>query len=306
VPRKRQGLHHRHCLVLAASKPPRDRRLARAGNDNTRSQTGHARPGWHRGGGVHWERDRTDDALGAIDQQQKLPLCGLANEVEHAVDWRMNVFPAAGLHMYLAAQIAQPQLADDLGKIAPTLSGAQQMQANDSITALNRDVQQFEDALSAMDQSSMASAARVHAQKDMKGPREVIDTLRHEASIWSFSAVGIFDAGRLWPDPHGTRYAIGAGGRLKLTKRISLNAEYYYMINPKNNFSQQVYNPLTVGVDIETGGHVFQLFFTNSLGTIEKQFIGETTGQWKKGDIHFGFNISRVFTLKKHQAASVY
>jgi len=101
-------------------------------------------------------------------------------------------------------------------------------------------------------------------------------------------------------------YSIGAGGRLKLTKRISLNAEYYYMINPKNNFSQQVYNPLTVGVDIETGGHVFQLFFTNSLGTIEKQFIGETTGQWKKGDIHFGFNISRVFTLKKHQAASVY
>ena len=101
-------------------------------------------------------------------------------------------------------------------------------------------------------------------------------------------------------------YSIGAGGRLKLTKRISLNAEYYYMINPKNNFSQQVYNPLTVGVDIETGGHVFQLFFTNSLGTIEKQFIGETTGQWKKGDIHFGFNISRVFTLKKHQAASTY
>jgi hypothetical protein len=101
-------------------------------------------------------------------------------------------------------------------------------------------------------------------------------------------------------------YSIGAGGRLKLTKRISLNAEYYYMLNPKNNFSQQVYNPLTVGVDIETGGHVFQLFFTNSLGTIEQQFIGETTGQWKKGDIHFGFNISRVFTLKKHQAASVY
>jgi hypothetical protein len=101
-------------------------------------------------------------------------------------------------------------------------------------------------------------------------------------------------------------YSIGAGGRLKLTKRISLNAEYYYMLNPKNNFSQQVYNPLTVGVDIETGGHVFQLFFTNSLGTIEKQFIGETTGQWKKGDIHFGFNISRVFTLKKHQAASTY
>jgi hypothetical protein len=95
--------------------------------------------------------------------------------------------------------------------------------------------------------------------------------------------------------------ALGAGARLKLTKRISLNGEYYYIANPKTYLSQQIYNPLSVGFDIETGGHVFQLFFTNSLGMTEKQFIGATTGQWKKGDIHFGFNISRVFTLKKHQ-----
>jgi hypothetical protein len=101
-------------------------------------------------------------------------------------------------------------------------------------------------------------------------------------------------------------FALGAGGRLKLTKRISLNAEYYYVLNPKTYMSHQIYNPLSVGVDIETGGHVFQLFFSNSVGTIEKQFIGETTGQWKKGDIHFGFNISRVFTLKKHQSSQNY
>ncbi len=101
-------------------------------------------------------------------------------------------------------------------------------------------------------------------------------------------------------------YAVGAGGRLKLTRRISLNAEYYYLINPTNNMTPQIYNPLSIGVDIETGGHVFQLFFSNSVGTIEKQFIGETTGQWKKGDIHFGFNISRVFTLKKPQKPTNY
>jgi hypothetical protein len=95
-------------------------------------------------------------------------------------------------------------------------------------------------------------------------------------------------------------YAVGAGGRIKLTKRISLNAEYFYLANPKANMSQQVYNPLTIGIDIETGGHVFQLLFTNSLAMIEKGFIGETTGSWRKGDIHFGFNISRVFVLKKH------
>jgi hypothetical protein len=96
-------------------------------------------------------------------------------------------------------------------------------------------------------------------------------------------------------------FALGAGGRMKLTKRISINAEYYYMANPKTYMSQQVYNPLSVGIDIETGGHVFQLVFTNSIAMIEKGFIGETTGQWNKGDIHFGFNISRVFTLKKHK-----
>jgi hypothetical protein len=101
-------------------------------------------------------------------------------------------------------------------------------------------------------------------------------------------------------------FALGAGARLKLTKRISFNGEYYYIANPKTYLSQQIYNPLSLGFDIETGGHVFQLFFTNSLGMTEKQFIGATTGQWKKGDIHFGFNISRVFTLKSHRKPSNY
>lgn len=96
-------------------------------------------------------------------------------------------------------------------------------------------------------------------------------------------------------------YAIGAGARIKLSKRISLNGEYYYVANPKTYLSQKIYNPLSVGFDIETGGHVFQLFFTNSLGMIEKAFIGETTSTWSNGGIHFGFNISRVFTLKKNQ-----
>jgi hypothetical protein len=94
-------------------------------------------------------------------------------------------------------------------------------------------------------------------------------------------------------------YSIGAGGRIKLTKRISFNAEYYYLANPKKYLSQEVYDPLSIGFDIETGGHVFQLIFTNSVAMIEKGFIGETTGRWGSGDIHFGFNISRVFSLKR-------
>jgi len=101
-------------------------------------------------------------------------------------------------------------------------------------------------------------------------------------------------------DPYDL-FAIGAGGRIKLSKRVSLNAEYYYVVNPGEYMSQQTYNPFSAGVDIETGGHVFQIVLTNSVSMIEKGFIGETTGSWAKGDVHLGFNISRVFNLKKQK-----
>ncbi|MEI7735652.1 MAG: DUF5777 family beta-barrel protein [Ferruginibacter sp.] len=91
--------------------------------------------------------------------------------------------------------------------------------------------------------------------------------------------------------------SIGIGGRQKLSKRISLNVEYYYQI-PEYKLPNST-NSLSVGFDIETGGHVFQLHFTNSQGMNERSFISETTGDWSKGDIFFGFNISRVFTLGK-------
>jgi hypothetical protein len=99
-------------------------------------------------------------------------------------------------------------------------------------------------------------------------------------------------------DPNDV-FAAGAGMRFKLTKRLSLNAEYYYVIPPQHNYrSEKTYTPLSIGVDIETGGHVFQLFFTNSVAIIEKGLIGETTGNWLDGGVRFGFNISRVFALK--------
>jgi hypothetical protein len=94
--------------------------------------------------------------------------------------------------------------------------------------------------------------------------------------------------------------AVGAGARFKLSKRVSLNGEYYYVIPPVHDFrsSPKPNNSLSFGFDIETGGHVFQFHLTNSVDMIEKSFIGETNGNWKHGDIHLGFNISRVFTLK--------
>jgi hypothetical protein len=92
-------------------------------------------------------------------------------------------------------------------------------------------------------------------------------------------------------------YAIGTGGRVKLSNRISLNVDYYYVLNKDESLA--TYNPLSVGFDIETGGHVFQLHFTNAIGMNERSFVTETTGDWGDGDIQFGFNISRVFHLKK-------
>lgn len=94
-------------------------------------------------------------------------------------------------------------------------------------------------------------------------------------------------------------FAIGIGGRQKITKRISLNAEYYYQV-PGYKLTGTT-NSLSLGVDIETGGHVFQLHFTNSRGMNERTFISETFGDWGKGDIYFGFNISRVFTIGKRR-----
>ena len=93
-------------------------------------------------------------------------------------------------------------------------------------------------------------------------------------------------------------WSVGMGSRVKISKRVSINFEYYYVVPPVNDYrSQKTYNPLSVGFDIETGGHVFQLFLTNSVAMIEKGFIGETTDRWVDGGIHFGFNISRVFTV---------
>lgn len=89
-------------------------------------------------------------------------------------------------------------------------------------------------------------------------------------------------------------FAVGLGGRLKLSNRISLTGEYYMVMGDKMRDTR---NSLTLGFDIETGGHVFQLMFTNSTGITERSVIGQTTGQWDKGNIHFGFNISRVFTI---------
>lgn len=93
-------------------------------------------------------------------------------------------------------------------------------------------------------------------------------------------------------------FALGMGGRVKITRRMSVTGEYDWL--PSNQVvSTTVHNSFSLGWDIETGGHVFQLVFSNSQSMIPTQYLAQTTGTWGKGDIYFGFNISRNFNLKK-------
>ncbi|MEB2775097.1 DUF5777 family beta-barrel protein [Algoriphagus sp. D3-2-R+10] len=100
-------------------------------------------------------------------------------------------------------------------------------------------------------------------------------------------------------------FSFGMGGRYKVTQRVTLSAEYYYNFVDRDGFQLATSNPypyhnsLSVGVDIETGGHVFQLHFTNARGMVERHFIALNTGTWENADIYYGFNIARTFSLSR-------
>ncbi|MDT0553846.1 DUF5777 family beta-barrel protein [Urechidicola vernalis] len=90
-----------------------------------------------------------------------------------------------------------------------------------------------------------------------------------------------------------TQYALGGGGRYKLSKFVTFNIDYAYHFNRASNSIFR--NPLSIGVDIETGGHVFQLHLTNAQPMYDAGFLTNAAGDWSEGDIYFGFNLSRVF-----------
>lgn len=112
-------------------------------------------------------------------------------------------------------------------------------------------------------------------------------------------------------DDKNNIFALGIGARYKLSRRVAFVVDYHYILRPSvdDNSSAKAQfdamkNPLAIGFDIETGGHVFQLHFTNSDGMNEKAFLTETTRSWVKqngnrAQISFGFNLSRVFTIKQ-------
>jgi hypothetical protein len=94
-------------------------------------------------------------------------------------------------------------------------------------------------------------------------------------------------------------FSVGFGGRMKVTKSMSIIGEYYLRVN--ENANTPYYDPIGVGVEFETGGHVFQLVFTNARGMVERSFLAETEGDFFKGDVHFGFNITRTFQLARNK-----
>jgi hypothetical protein len=111
--------------------------------------------------------------------------------------------------------------------------------------------------------------------------------------------------------PYRTDYndqiSVGIGGRYKVSQRTSVNVEYYYQIpgfinsyfNSTTKEITKYANSLSVGIDLETGGHVFQIRLTNSQHMFDRAFINETTDRWKDGGIALGFTINRVFTIVK-------
>ncbi|WP_298903380.1 DUF5777 family beta-barrel protein [uncultured Psychroserpens sp.] len=90
-----------------------------------------------------------------------------------------------------------------------------------------------------------------------------------------------------------SQFALGLGARHKLSKRWSINADYGWHLNRADNSPFK--NPLSIGIDLETGGHVFQMHFSNAQAMNTNGFLGQATGDWSDGNIYFGFNLSRVF-----------
>jgi hypothetical protein len=89
--------------------------------------------------------------------------------------------------------------------------------------------------------------------------------------------------------------SLGFAGRYKFSKRMAVTGEYFYLLPGYR--ADHYYNSASLGIDIETGGHIFQLHLTNSQGMIEQFYIPQTEGNWLKQGVRIGFNVVRVFTL---------
>ena len=156
-------------------------------------------------------------------------------------------------------------------------------------TALDKDILpliEFEDRLNYVSQILLGSKVNEKLSV-LIAPTYVHENLATRSTIVNEdNSISIYDE-------ENDQFALGIGGRYKLTTRWSINMDYGIHLNRNKNslFS----NPLSIGVDLETGGHVFQMHFTNAQAMFEDGFITRAEGDWSEGDFFFGFNLSRVF-----------
>ena len=103
---------------------------------------------------------------------------------------------------------------------------------------------------------------------------------------------------RVYVNEDNATFALGGGARYNVSRKIALTADYH---NTIKGIAPGAKNPLSLGIDIETGGHVFQLHFSNSSGLSERAYLTETSDDFFKGDIRFGFNLSRIFYVNRRK-----
>jgi hypothetical protein len=103
------------------------------------------------------------------------------------------------------------------------------------------------------------------------------------------------------PEDENSVFALGVGARVKVSKRVAIIADYFHVFSPYrfNNSTTPFYMPISIGVEIETGGHVFHIDFTNARGIITNNFLIDSPNSWEYAEFKIGFNISRVFNLTK-------
>lgn len=105
------------------------------------------------------------------------------------------------------------------------------------------------------------------------------------------------------PDDSNSVFALGVAGRVKVSKRVAIIADYFYVFSPYRwgNTTNPFYMPISIGVEVETGGHVFHVEFTNARGIITNNFLIDSPDSWEYAEFKLGFNISRVFNLDKNR-----
>ncbi|GHN01248.1 hypothetical protein WSM22_27370 [Cytophagales bacterium WSM2-2] len=155
--------------------------------------------------------------------------------------------------------------------------------------------------------SSLAfSSAELHRQNLIQGQSQFINQLVYTTELiisrqfsekFSFQLIpAVVHRNTVASESDNHRvYALSAGGRLKVSNRMHVVADYGYVFNNDNTLE----NPVAMGFDIVTGGHTFQFYLTNSVGMIEKEFLTATTGKISEGNIRIGFTVSRAFILKQ-------